>query len=308
MVKKLFKKYDYDISLDEGAGTYVITWVTGLMVFFVTLTIACNLGLSSISKNWVSSLSGTLTVELRPPINTLDSEKIYELNKKKFQNEIKQVMLKLRHSKDVNQARLLADSEVRKLIEPWMGNNSALDTIPLPALIDVKLNPNADINSLEISLKEIDPAVSIDSHKEIMEDVNKIIATASTFIFFLTLVISFLAIITIAGIVRSKFTIHMFEVETLHLIGANDEYIAKQFRHHSLKNTLKGAIAGLISTFAVLIIIGALTHTLNMDIFSYFKIMPMQWLMLILAPVILGSMIAHLTAQATVLRELSKLP
>jgi len=307
MKKKLFKKYDYDISLDEGVGNHLISWITGLMVFFVTLTLATNIGLSSVTKSWVSGLSGTLTIEVRPPISSSESDTVIARDKQKFKNTIKQIMTMLRNRSDISEARLLADNEIRKLIEPWMGSNIALETIPLPSLIDVKLNDKSNISELELELKKIEPSASVDNHTETKEDIKTLVKTANSFVSLLTSVIIALAIISIAGIVRSKLMIHKSEVETLHLIGASDEYIAKQFRHHTLRNTIKGSVAGLLTTLVILLIIGTVTKTLNTDLFSYIKIMPFEWLSLFIAPILIGSMIAHLTAQATVLKELSKL-
>ena len=77
MSRKVFKKYAYDISLDEGAGAHLVSWVTGLMVFFVTLALTVNFGLSSITKSWVTGLSGTLTVEIKPPTASAEDIRLF---------------------------------------------------------------------------------------------------------------------------------------------------------------------------------------------------------------------------------------
>lgn len=296
----MFKKNSYDISLDEGAGTHLVSWITGLMVFFVTLALTVNLGLSTITKTWVTGLSGTLTVEIKPPM--------VAGGEKKFNDSVAQVMIFLKDNAEVSEARLLGNTEIKSLIEPWMGQGVSLDSIPLPALIDIKLAQNADVVKIQSDLKMIEPSAAIDAHTDTLDDVKTLVNTATMFVFLLTGVIVLLAIIAISGIVRSKLLIHQSEVETLHLIGASDEYIARQFRRHILRNTMSGAFIGLVCTFSTLAIIGAVTHTLNTDIFSHLRLMPVQWGALILSPLVVGGLIAHLTAQATVLKELSRLP
>jgi len=307
MAKQFFKKYSYDIALDEEVGTNLISWTTGLMVFFVTLTLATNLGLSSLSKNWITDLSGTLTVEIKPPIKSNQSAAVHTQSKKKFKNKINKIMSMLHSRKDIAEARLLSDKEIRDLIEPWIGENTALDAIPLPTLIDIKISENTNTTQLKLDLTKIEPSVSIDNHTDTIDDIQKIIQTSSSFIFILSIIIASLAVISISGIVRSKLLIHKVEIETLHLIGASNEYIAKQFRHHTLHNTLKGALIGVGFTFITLTAIGLVTKTLNTDIFHYISLMPLHWFLLATAPVVIGTTIAHLTAQATALRELSKL-
>ena len=62
-------KYKYDICLDHGAGAHLVAWASGLMVFFVTMALAVNLGLNTVTNNWVSGLSGSLTAEIKQPIS-----------------------------------------------------------------------------------------------------------------------------------------------------------------------------------------------------------------------------------------------
>ena len=308
MSEKIFKKYGYDISLDEGVGAHLICWVTGLMIFFVTLAMAVNFGLSSITQSWVTGLSGTLTVEIKPPLSPAEGVGISPESRKKFDNSIKEVLTLLKNNAAVSESRLLSEKEIKNLIEPWIGRGMTLDGLPLPALIDIKLVPNADVESLRNSLNTLDPPVTVDSHIDTLDGVKMLVNTATLFMVLLTSVIMILAVVIISGIVRSKMLIHQAEVETLHLIGASDEYIARQFRRHTLRGTLKGALYGIICTFITLFIISYITRTVGGDIFPRLHLTSSQWTALLLLPITAGSLIAHLTAQATVLKELSRLP
>ncbi|MFH1158749.1 MAG: hypothetical protein V1721_07730 [Pseudomonadota bacterium] len=308
MSGKIFKKYGCDISLDEGVGAHLISCVTGLMVFFVTLALAVDFGLSSVTQSWVMGLSGTLTVEIRPPPSPAEGEKTSPESRKKFDDSIREVLTLLRNNAAVSEARLLPEEEIKRLIEPWMGRGMTLDGLPLPALIDVRLTPDADAAALESSLKTAEPSATVDSHLDTLDNVKTLVNTATLFMLLLTVVIMTLAVVAISGIVRSKMLIHQAEVETLHLIGASDEYIARQFRQHTLRGTLKGALCGLVCTFLTLFVIGYVTRTVGGDIFPRLQLTPPQWTALLLLPVTAGSLIAHLTAQATVLKELSRLP
>lgn len=308
MSRKIFKKYDYDISLDEGVGARLVIWVTGLMVFFVTLTLALNFALSSVAQTWVTGLSGALTVEVKPPLAADGSDKVSAQSKKRFNDSVSQIMMMLKGNENVRDARLLTEDEIKSLVEPWMGHDAALDDLPLPALIDIKLAPDADVSRLETALKVLEPSASIDSHTDTLDNVKSLVGTASLFMLMLTGIIAALAVATISGIVRSKLMIHKNEVETLHLIGASDEYIARQFRRHTLRGTLRGALLGVGATILTLLLIGLVTHSAVDTIFPHLMLMPLQWLSLLIVPVLAGSLIAHLTAQATVLKELAKLP
>jgi cell division transport system permease protein len=305
---KLFKKkYQYDIALDEGSGAHLVTWVTGLMVFFVTLTLAVNLGLNTVTQNWVSGLSGSLTVEISPPLPAADAGKITPEQIKTFDDNVQKVLTVAGQTPGVTESRALGKDEIRKLIQPWLGDNVP-KAMPLPALIDIKLSVDADTRKIQDALLKAVPDATVDTHAGTLDDVKTLVGTARLFVLLLTGVITLLAVAAISGIVRAKLAIHAQEVQTLHMIGASDEYIARQFRHHTLKGTLRGAILGVTCMVLTLMGIRAMTHSVDATIMPHIHLSPLQWGFLVLAPVLTGSLVAHITAQRTVMRELVKLP
>jgi len=307
--KMLPGKYQYDIGLDEGAGAHLVAWVTGLLVFFVTLSLAVNLGLNTVTQNWVTGLSGSLTVEITPPFSPdkAGNDKATDAQQKTFDDKVKKVLWLAKQHPAVKEGTQLTHDEITALIRPWLGDKMP-EGLPVPAIIDIKLAPNADIAKLQADIKALVPEAVIDSHTDTLDDVKTLIATARLFVLLLTGVIVLLTAASISGIVRSKLAIHAQEVETLHLVGASDEYIARQFRHHTLTGTLKGAILGVVCMIGTILGISYMTHTIDTAIFPHVRLIPVQWGLLIAAPVLLGSLIAHFTAQRTVMAELAKLP
>lgn len=308
MTPKLFKKkYQYDIALDEGSGAYLVTWVTGLMVFFVTLTLAVNLGLNTVTQNWVDGLSGSLTVEISPPLPASTAAKATPDQIKAFDDAVQKTIATAKQTAGVQSARAMDKDEILKLIQPWLGD-AVPPAMPLPALIDIKIAPKADVQALKAAIEKAVPAATVDTHASTLDDVKTLVGTVRLFVLLLTAVITLLAVAAISGIVRAKLAIHAQEVQTLHMIGASDEYIARQFRHHTLKGTLRGAVLGVACMAATLAGIGAMTHTVDSSVMPHLRLAPLYWLCIATLPVLLGTLVAHLTAQRTVMRELVKLP
>ena len=305
MSDKIFKKYKYDIALEDGVGSRLVTWMTGLMVFFVTLALTISFALNTITDSWVTGLSGSLTIEIKPPAG--DDGKASDAQIAAFDANIQKVLKLSQQHPAVIEGRVLTRSEILTLIEPWLGEKMPAD-LPLPGLIDIKLAKDADITKLQSDILALVPNAIVDSHTDTLDDVKTLVNTARMFVLLLTGVILTLAVISISGIVRSKFSIHKQEVETLHLIGASDEYIARQFRHHTLKGTLKGALIGVVCMLLTMLVIGLVTDTVQSAIVPNVILMPWHWALLIISPVLAGSLVAHLTAQRTVIAELSKLP
>lgn len=294
--KKIFNRYQYDIALEKGAGPQLVTWVCALMVFFVTLSFAANFFLSGMTQTWMTDLVGTVTVEIKPSDPSSKSEE-----------SVRKTLNLLKQHPAVEKARLLDKKEILGLIEPWLGREMP-DDIPLPRLIDIKLTPEASLTGLHKDISTLVPDAVIDSHAETLGAVKRLVTTLRLFVLLLTAVIVLLAVAAIAGIVRAKFAIHRQEVETLHLIGADDEYIARQFRHHTLKGSLKGALMGLTLMIAAVLGVSWATHAVDASIFPQIQLIPVQWIEIILSPVLIGTLVAHITAQTCVMRELAKLP
>ena len=306
MARKIFQKYQYDIALESGVGANLVSWATGLMVFFMTLAIAVNIGLASVTDNWVEGLSGSLTVELQPPAPADGKEKVSEEQQKDFAALAEKIAALGGTHASVSAGRVVPQAEVLKLIEPWLGTAMPAD-LPLPALIDLTLAPDADTAALKKDILAIAPKATVDTHDDTLQDVTTLVNTARLFVMMLSGVIMLLAIVAISGMVRAKLAIHHQEVETLHLIGANDEYIARQFRHHTLKGTLKGAIAGVAAMLLTLYAIGQMTRTIDSSLLPNLHLTEKDWALLIAAPIMAGALIAHLTAQKTVMKALARL-
>lgn len=305
--KFLKRKQRSDLALEDGAGGNLVTWVTGLTVFFVTLAIAANFNLNAAAHSWVDELDGSISVEIKPPQETAADGKIASAQQKKFDDSVKKILWLADNHPAVAASRALSRNEILDLIEPWLGEKAAAD-LPLPALIDISLADKADASKLQKDILELVPSATIDTHADMLSGIKTLARTGQIFVLLLTGVIVVLSVMAIAGIVRAKLAIHRQEVETLHLIGASDEYIARQFRQHILDGTFIGAVGGVAATLITLLAAGAATLSVESALLPDLHLSVWQWAVLFFAPVLSGTLIAHQTAQRTVMHELARLP
>ncbi len=309
MSSSIFPRYNYDIALEDGSGRYLVSGMTALMVFFVSLALAVNFALGNMTTRWVSDLTGNLTVEIKPPLPAADGNPT-AADLSDFNQKVARALEIAKKHPAVSESHALSEQEIRALIEPWLDDRAARNIL-LPALIDIRLKPNADTSKLEKDLSAI-KGLSIDTHSEALTDIKTIARSLQAFVIILTGLIITLGVAGIAGIVRAKFAIHQSEVETLHLIGASDDYIARQFRRHAMGGTLRGALVGLIVMILSLVSIAAVTDSLSVmpadgGALSVIRFEHAQWLILLVAPVLAGALIARMTAQQTVLRALRQM-
>ena len=92
----------------------------------------------------------------------------------------------------------------------------------------------------------------------------------------------------------------------LHLIGAQDKYIARQFALMALGLGLKGGIIGLV--IGIPLLLGLIYFAKKMEefFFSSIQLELFHWLLLGMLPVFVG-LIAMLTARVTVMRTLARM-
>lgn len=307
MKKNQKTKHHYDISLQNGVGAGLITWISALMVFFVALSLGAWFILSSVSQGWVSDLSGNLTIELKPGLSSTAAKMTPDEQRQAFDEKVKKALLFVKQHTAIEEASLVDPDDVKSLIEPWLGHTLS-EEIPLPALISARLKNGGDIVTLKKDLADVLPDAVLDTHTDTLKNVQSLVNTIQIFSLLMASIIVTLAIVTISGIVRAKFSIHQQEVETLHLIGASDEYIARQFRHHTLAGSLKGSLIGLCGFLVAAFFL--LKSIARVDVSSSLTASPqaLQGIAILLSTLIISSIIAHMTAQITVMRELAKMP
>jgi cell division transport system permease protein len=96
----------------------------------------------------------------------------------------------------------------------------------------------------------------------------------------------------------------------VHLIGAPDRYIARQFQAQALKLGILGGVVGLAFAAATMLGIGrVIAYSLgeaNPGLSFDFRLLPWQWVVLGLLPVIVA-LLAMFTARRTVMRSLARM-
>src|SRR5690606_8684376 len=115
------------------------------------------------------------------------------------------------------------------------------------------------------------------------------------------------AISTVVFATRAGLAVHADVIDVLHLVGARDSYIAKQFERRALVLGLAGGLGGLafagVSVFAIGYFLGQVRLFGLPDV----ALTTVQWAILAaLAPA--AALVAMVTARITVVRALARMP
>ena len=286
-----------DLLLDKDSLNRFLPWLIAFMVFLVILAMAGMLVLNATAARWDKGISGTLTVQIMPGENP-----------EKNDDRLRKVLSILAQMPEVARYEALSDDQLLELLEPWLGVVAGARDLPLPGLVDVELKPDADLDVAAFAkrLAARVPGTSVDDHRLWLERLVNLIQTAQGLA---ALVVVFIVLATIGTVVfttRTGLVIHRDAIEVLHLIGAQDSYVARQFAGRALALGLKGGLIGLLLALPTLFGIGALARQMDSSILPDFSLTPVHWVVLIVLPLAVA-VIAMLTARLTVMKTLSRM-
>jgi cell division transport system permease protein len=195
------------------------------------------------------------------------------------------------------------------LVSPWLGTDASMDEMPLPGLISAKLKVSSEtqVAALEKALRSIDDSVRLDTHESWLGDILRLAGSLRLAAVFVTLMIGFTTVIAVAGAVRSRMAEFRKDIELLHLMGASDNYISRQFQRHNVILALRGSVMGLSAGAVTLLALSVLSQSAQSGLVPTISLSAVE--MLGLASLAgAACLIAFAAARFTVLRTLSAMP
>lgn len=286
-----------DLPLDRDAHSRYLPWLIAFMVFLSVLAFAGMLVLKEVAARWDSGVSGTLSIQIAPAADPADDER-----------RLGEALKILAGTEEIERYEVIADERLLALLKPWLGDIGEAGELPLPQLIDVELKSGTrlDTEALERKLALHLPGASVDDHQVWLEQLVNLIRTVQGVA---SLVLLFIALATIGTVIfttRTGLAIHREAIEVLHLIGAQDSYIAGQFSRRALWLGLKGGLFGLILGVPTLMGVGYLVRRMDGFLLPNMQLLPYHWIGVGMLPVLVA-IIAMITARATVLRSLARM-
>jgi cell division transport system permease protein len=285
-----------DLPLSSDPSTRLLPWIISVMVYLAVIMQSGALALAGATASWERGLSGRYTVQL-PPIEGETGEET--------QTRISRAIRILEGTKGIVSARQVPLTDVAASLEPWLGAGTSVLDLPLPYLIDVTLGDDPDINldQLRQQLAGAVDGAALDDHGVWRGQLSDLIGALQLLAATVILLIGASAVIAVIFATRSGIEVHREVIQVLHLIGATDGYIARQFQRHVFGLALKGSLIGALLAFA----------TLGLFIWGVSEFDPMlmpgislgmwQWASLCLVPA-LACFIAMRAARTTVMRAL----
>jgi cell division transport system permease protein len=211
-----------------------LTVVVAIMTFLASLTTGVAMLVVSAASDWQSEVGREVTIQVRPaPGRNIDADV-------RAASEI------ARAAPGIAEVRAFTKEESARLVEPWLGAGLALDDLPIPRLIVVKLASGVrpDFTSLRQALATRVPTSTLDDHRRWIDRMRTMAGTAVIGCIAVLGLVLAVTVLSVTFATRGTMATNRPIVEVLHYVGATDSFVAGQFQRHFLLLGFRGGALG----------------------------------------------------------------
>lgn len=288
-----------ELPLKTDSANLFLEIMSVISVFLFTITLVGFFMVNSLVSNWDRGIVNGFTVQILSDDNISSEDNDTRVNK---------VLSFFENLSLVEKVSVVSDKQISKLMSPWLGNNVEIANLPMPKLIDVRLKASsmADFDKIAKDLHKLAPYCSINSHQTWL---NKLIVFAKSvkmLALCILLMVLFISLFSIFYATKTSLGIYKNIIEILHVMGATDDYIAKQYARRGFFIGLISGIVGVAFASLSLWLISNVGSALKGGIFDKATLEFYDFLYIASLPMF-TALIAMFTSYYTVKKVLGKI-
>lgn len=276
----------------SGYTAQLTLFAAAAMAFLAVFALALSLAAGRLADRWGEELARSATIRIVAPRDQRAAQTAAALRI-------------LETTKGVASARALSDAEQQALLAPWFGEGLALDTLPIPRLIEVVEDATGiDPAGLRLRLSAEVPGAVLDDHARWRAP---LVDTARGLRMLAWLCIALIgaavaAMITLAA--NAALAANAQVIAVLRLVGARDDYIAQAFIRRFTLRALAGA--GVGTALGLVAILALPTAGPRTGFLTGLGYQGAHWILPLLIPVLAG-IVAFVATRAAARRTLKEL-
>jgi cell division transport system permease protein len=220
--------------------------VVAIMTFLASLTTGAVMLVLASAAEWQSDVAREMTIQIRPSAG------------RDLEADVKQAAEIARTAPGIAEVRPYTAEDSARLLEPWLGSGLALDALPVPRLIVLRVTSGQrpDLTALRAALSAKIPGVSVDDHRGWVDRMRAMASTAIAGGVGILALVLVATVLSVTFATRGAMATNRPIVEVLHFIGARDGFIASEFQRHFLRLGLVGGAIGGVAAMVVLAFAG----------------------------------------------------
>jgi cell division transport system permease protein len=285
----------------DSAASRALVAVIAILTFLAALAGGAAHMVARASQDWRSAVSNEMTIQVKPDV------------RRNIEEDVARAAELFRRAAGVEAVRIVPRAESERLLEPWLGTGLDLADLPVPRLVVVTISRGSrpDVAALRQALRRDAPTASLDDHRLW---VGRLSTMANTLILagvVVVMLVTLAAGLAVAFATRGAMAGSQDSVEVLHLVGADDQFIAREFQERFLKLGLEGGAVGGLAALVVTVVLGWISLSWSSGpgadqieaLFGSFEIGLMGYLIVALIAAMVA-LIAGLVSRVTVRRHL----
>jgi cell division transport system permease protein len=227
----------------SGFTAQLTLFAAGAMAFLAVFALALSMASGRLAHRWGEELAQSATLRIVAPLEQRSAQTDAALRI-------------LETTKGVASARALTNEEQQALLAPWFGPDLALESLPVPRLIEiVEDGDGLDAAGLRLRLAAEVPGAVLDDHSRWRAPLVEAASRLRLLGWVATLLIGAIvaAMVTLAA--HAALAANAQVIAVLRLVGATDGYIAQAFiRRFTLRALLGAAVGTALGLGAVLLL------------------------------------------------------
>jgi cell division transport system permease protein len=241
---ELLPRFETPIVPQATISGHALVAVIAIMTFLASLTTGAVMLVRAAASEWQADVAREVTIQIRPAAG------------RDIEADVAKAAAIARAAPGVAEVRPYSREETTRLLEPWLGSGVALEDLPVPRIIVVRIAADAapDLARLRQELGEQVASASLDDHRGFVARMRAMSSAVLAGGIGVLLLVFAATVLSVMFATRAAIATNRPVIEVLHLIGARASFIAGHFQRHFLQLGLKGGLIGggaAIALFAV---------------------------------------------------------
>lgn len=232
------------VPVDSVAGRALMA-VIAILTFLAALSAGAAVLAARASEQWRGAVANEMTIQIRHDA------------RRDIEADLALAVGMAAGVAAIESVRVVPKPESDKLLEPWLGAGLDLVELPVPRLIVLKLKAAAgpELAAFGAALRREVPSASLDDHRLWVRRLSTMANTIILSGVAVVLLVLCAAGLAVAFATRGAMAGSRDSVEVLHLVGADDAFIAREFQSRFVQLGLRG---GAVGGAAAILVIGLL--------------------------------------------------
>ncbi len=237
----------------DGIAGRALMAVIAILTFLASISAGAAVLAARASDQWRGAVSNEMTIQIRP-----DTQRDIEA-------DVARAVRMAQGLDGIASVRAVPKAESDKLLEPWLGTGLDLVELPVPRLIVLTLKSGAspDIARFGPELRKEVPGAILDDHRVWVRRLSAMAGTIIVSGFVIVLLVLTAAALAVAFATRGAMAGSRESVEVLHFVGADDDFIAREFQSRFIRLGLRGGAFGGAAAILAIAILGLLASYWN---------------------------------------------